>query len=84
MVSGLEGFHCVCVCVCVYIQMQQAQQARANIHSGGGSMPSLAAIDSTPLPPSIDMQVCVPYHVLCALRGKFVICRLCVHEQAFL
>ena len=29
---------------------------RARIHSGGGSMPSLQAIDSTP-PPSIDMQV---------------------------
>lgn len=38
------------------LQMQQAQQARANIHSGGGSMPSLAAIDTNP-PPSIDMQV---------------------------
>ena len=29
---------------------------RARIHSGGGSMPSLQAIDSTPVP-SIDMQV---------------------------
>jgi hypothetical protein len=39
-------------------EMQQAQQARANtsIHSGGGSMPSLVAIDSNPVPPSIDMQ----------------------------
>ena len=33
------------------------QQAR--IHSGGGSMPSLQAIDSTPPPPSIDMQVII-------------------------
>ena len=32
---------------------------RARIHSGGGSMPSLQAIDSTPPGPSIDMQVCL-------------------------
>ena len=33
-----------------------SQMQRARIHSGGGSMPSLQAIDSTQ-PPSIDMQV---------------------------
>ena len=30
---------------------------RARIHGGGGSMPSLQNIDSTPPPPTIDMQM---------------------------
>lgn len=45
---------------------------RARIHSGGGSMPSLQAIDSTPPGPSIDMQVSITPHCYTTLFLAFL------------
>lgn len=58
--------------------VSHVQLQRARIHGGGGSMPSLQAIDSTPPGPSIDMQVlCVHAHVHVHVHVHHV--HSCVH-----